>query len=57
MFDPNAITSVKVADIVSIDPSPASMMPSGLVNNLEDTDILDHLAYLLSGDDSESRSE
>ena len=29
-------------------------MPPGLVNNLEDNDILDLLAYLLSGGDAES---
>jgi putative heme-binding domain-containing protein len=52
MLDPNAIQSLKRADIESINPSKVSMMPPGLVNMLKEDDILDLLAYLLSKGDA-----
>jgi putative heme-binding domain-containing protein len=52
MLDPNAIQSLKRADIESINPSKISMMPAGLVNMLKEDDILDLLAYLLSKGDA-----
>lgn len=51
MMDPNAIQSLKRADILSIEPSKVSMMPPGLLNMLKEDDILDLLAYLLSKGD------
>lgn len=53
MMDPNNILTVKVADIVSMNPSPVSMMPPGLINTLSEEDVLDLLAYMLSAGDPE----
>lgn len=49
MFDPNGFTNVKRAEIASIRPSTVSPMPEGLVNTLKEEEILDLLAFLLSG--------
>ncbi len=53
MLDPNAINSVKRDEVTSMKPSTVSMMPPGLLNTLKEDDILDLLAYLLSGGDAE----
>lgn len=53
MMTPSKITHVNVKDIKSIDPSAFSMMPPGLVNTMTEDDILDLLAYLISGGDPE----
>ena len=53
MFDPGRMTSVRRADIESMEPSPVSMMPQGLLNSLNAEEIQDLLAYLLSRGDSE----
>ena len=53
MMKPSATTNVKVPDIVSIEPSPISMMPPGLLSTMKDDDILDLLAYILSAGDPE----
>ena len=47
-------TLVDVANLNSIEPSPISMMPPGLVNTMSKDDILDLLAYFISGGDPES---
>jgi putative heme-binding domain-containing protein len=49
MLDPNKQTSVNRRTIQSITPSPVSMMPAGLLNTLNEAEVLDLLAYLLSG--------
>ena len=49
MTDPNAFADVKRADIESIEPSKISPMPEGLLNTLDKEEILDLLAFLLSG--------
>ena len=41
---------------ILIEPSPISMMPQGLVNTMSKDDILDLLAYYISGGDPESSS-
>ena len=51
MMTPSTITKVKIDSITSIDPSPISMMPPGLINTMKEGDILDLLAYLISGGD------
>jgi hypothetical protein len=51
MMRPNETRAVKADEIVSIDPSGISMMPRGLLSTMEDSDILDLLAYLLSSGD------
>ena len=51
MMTPSTITNVNADDIESIEPSPVSMMPPGLIATMKDDDILDLLAYLISGGD------
>ena len=49
MMTPSTTTNVNADDIESIEPSPVSMMPPGLIASMKDDDILDLLAYLISG--------
>jgi putative heme-binding domain-containing protein len=49
MTDPNAFANVRRSDIQSIEPSKTSPMPEGLLNTLNQEEILDLLAFLLSG--------
>jgi putative heme-binding domain-containing protein len=51
MMTPSTITHVNVNDLESIEASPISMMPPGLINSMSKDDVLDLLAYLLSGGD------
>lgn len=51
MMKPSTVTKVKAELITSIEPSPISMMPPGLINTMNKEDILDLLAYLISGGD------
>ena len=53
MMQSNATTSINAGEIVSIEPSGISMMPSGLLSTMTDDDILDLLSYLLSSGDPE----
>lgn len=46
--DPTKRIHVKQADIVERSESPISMMPSGLLNTLNEREVLDLLAYLVS---------
>lgn len=53
LMAPGEMTTIKTNDIASTEPTPVSMMPPGLLNMLEDDDVLDLLAYILSkGDES-----
>ena len=52
MFDPNQTVGVNRNELVSITESPVSMMPEGLLNMLNQDEILDLIAYLLSAGDS-----
>ena len=54
LMAPGAMTTVKTKDIESTGPTPISMMPPGLLNMLEDEDILDLLAYILSKGDKDN---
>lgn len=49
MMDPHNFTNVNATKVVKTEESKVSMMPPGLLNMLKDNDILDLLAYLLSG--------
>lgn len=49
MLDPNAQVSVDRKHIDEIKPSPVSMMPEGLLNTLHREEVLDLVAFLLSG--------
>lgn len=51
MMDPQKLTTVKSSQVTKTEESPVSMMPPGLLNMLKEDDILDLLAYLLSGGD------
>ena len=51
MMDPSSTTVVNVKDLVSIEPSPLSMMPPGLINTMSKEDVYDLLAYFISGGD------
>lgn len=53
MMQPSTITFVPVNELESIEPSPFSMMPPGLINTMSKDDILDLLAYFISGGDPE----
>jgi putative heme-binding domain-containing protein len=46
---PNALTLVKSADVKSKGPSPTSLMPAGLVNGLNEDELRDLVAFILSG--------
>jgi putative heme-binding domain-containing protein len=48
-FDPSVQISLNRSDILSIDRSPESPMPAGLINSLNAKEVADLLAYLLSG--------
>jgi putative heme-binding domain-containing protein len=49
MMDPNQTVPVDRKQLKEAKPSPYSMMPPGLINTLKKDDVLDLLAYLLSG--------
>ena len=51
MLDPSKVVAVKRGQIEEIAKSPTSMMPAGLINTLKRDEILDLLAYLVSGGD------
>ncbi|MGK0197426.1 MAG: putative heme-binding domain-containing protein [Yoonia sp.] len=53
MMTPSTVTKVNTDLINSIEPSPISMMPPGLLATMKKDDILDLLAYLISGADPE----
>jgi putative heme-binding domain-containing protein len=53
MFDPGRMTGVRRSDIEMMEPSPTSMMPTGLLNTLKADEIQDLIAYLMSRGDSE----
>jgi hypothetical protein len=48
MLDPGSFTSIERSDISAMKPSPVSMMPSGLLDTLQQDEVLDLLAYLRS---------
>jgi len=50
---PDRVVKVPAIDVVSRRISPGSAMPSGLLNPFEEEDVLDLLAYLLSGGNEE----
>ncbi|MGC6426036.1 MAG: c-type cytochrome [Akkermansiaceae bacterium] len=53
LYAPGEMTTLKTSELKSVEPSKISMMPPGLLNTLTDKDILDLIAYSLSGGDPE----
>ncbi len=53
MMNPGHSIFVKIKDIESIEASPVSMMPPGLINTMSKEDVYDLLAYFISGGDPE----
>ena len=53
LYAPGEMTTLKTSELKSVEPSKISMMPPGLLNTLKDDDILDLIAYALSGGDPE----
>ena len=51
MFDPNQRVNVNRPDVASIEPSNVSPMPPGLLNMMQKEEIMDLVAYVLSGGD------
>jgi hypothetical protein len=49
MLEPNKITTVDVRRIETQEVSKVSMMPEGLLDTFKEDEILDLLAYILSG--------
>ena len=52
LYNPNLRTNVARSKVVSMGPSPVSPMPPGLLNMMEENEIMDLLAYILSGGDT-----
>ena len=46
-------TALANSDIASSEPSPVSLMPGGLINRLNEEELLDLMAYLVSGGNAE----
>ena len=55
MFAPNDFTDVKRQEIESMEPSKVSMMPEGLLNSLNQDEIGDLVAFLLSRGDRNTK--
>ena len=55
LYDPNQRTSVQTNEVKSMGPSTVSPMPPGLLNMMEKEEIMDLLAYILSGDDPQHK--
>jgi putative heme-binding domain-containing protein len=55
LYNPNQRTSVQRKEVKSMGPSTVSPMPPGLLNMMEKEEIMDLLAYILSGGDTNHR--
>ena len=53
LYNPNQRTSVQRKDVLSMGPSTVSPMPPGLLNMMKKDEIMDLLAYILSGGNAE----
>jgi len=50
-FDLSNVTEVKIDDLKSRRVSPTSLMPPGMINSMNRSEVMDLLAYLMSGGD------
>jgi len=48
--------AIGVSDIASQEPSPVSLMPAGLINSLNEDELADFMAYLVSGGDANHKA-
>jgi hypothetical protein len=55
MLNPGETTKVERKDIKSIETSKVSPMPTGLLNPLAEDEIMDLIAYVLSGGKGENK--
>jgi putative heme-binding domain-containing protein len=55
LLDPSGIVEVSASKVESIESSKVSMMPKGLLDTFEEDEILDLIAYVLSGGDRGQR--
>jgi putative heme-binding domain-containing protein len=55
MYDPNDLRSVNATQVKEVRPSTLSPMPADLLNLLQEDEILDLMAYLLSGGDRQNK--
>jgi putative heme-binding domain-containing protein len=55
LYNPNQRTSVQTNEVKSMGPSTVSPMPPGLLNMMEEEEVMDLLAYILSGDDPQHK--
>ena len=56
MFNPNQRTSIRRSDVKSIEPSKVSPMPPSLLNMMQKDEIMDLVAYILSGGDPDNKA-
>jgi putative heme-binding domain-containing protein len=54
-FDPSIQVSVNRSDILAIDRSTVSPMPAGLLNSLNEQEVVNLMAYLLSGGNAQDK--
>jgi putative heme-binding domain-containing protein len=55
LYNPNQRTSVQTNEIKSMGPSTVSPMPPGLLNMMKEEEVMDLLAYILSGNDPQHK--
>jgi putative heme-binding domain-containing protein len=55
-FAPTQLTPVKASDVKSKKTQPVSMMPPGMINVLNKDELLDLLAYLISGGNAQDKA-
>ncbi len=52
-YDPSQVTTISQEDVVDESPSPVSIMPAGLLNRLNQDEVLDLLAFLVANGNAE----
>ncbi len=55
-FDMKQETAIATSDIATSEPSPISLMPPGLINRLNEQELMDLIAYVKSGGDSKNEA-
>jgi putative heme-binding domain-containing protein len=55
VFELNRVTTLKTEQIASVEDSPISFMPAGLINGIRVPELADLIAYLVSGGDPRHR--